>query len=248
MPRPSKIQEEAKKQTWAAAHSESRIITKAIPQEMYLNRPDSYSVLALLVGVILVIIVPPLPLKVFLLIVVCVGVVLFCKRSHWTHTLSKLRQRSLSFAIVALLLVVGIPQFISQWKAEHPKPVVTQEPPMPSTTSPPQDHVAVRIEKGGKWHSIGDTIYAPNGTAIVNKGEITSKDLRINPPDPRTVSEQLDTIITASFEIGDSSIWNRWAVDFLRENFNTKVASNFLSQPNLEKKRELLKKYRDSSR
>jgi hypothetical protein len=249
MPRPSKLAEEARKQAWTIAHPRASTIIKAMPKKMHLNRADSYSVLALIVGVFLVIVVPPLPLKVLLFVGVCIGVFLFCMRSHWTHSWSKLRQRSILSAIVVVLLAVGIPQFISQWRAEHTKPVVMPAPLAP-TTIPPQNHAAaVLIEKGGKWDSTGDTIYAPNGTAIENKGEITSKDLRVNPPNPRTVPEQLDTIVAASYDLRDFhgvSAWSRWAADFLRDNFNVEVANRFLSQPNLEKKREFLKRYRDS--
>lgn len=44
------------------------------------------------------------------------------------------------------------------------------------------DHVAVRVEKGAKWISTDDTVYAPGGTGIENKGEITSKGLRVIAP------------------------------------------------------------------
>src|SRR5260370_32210143 len=102
-----------------------------------LNRYDSWSVLALLVGVFLVIVVPPLPLKVLLLVGVCVGFFLFCIYSHWTHGWSRLRQRSAASVVIVLLLAFGIPQFISQWKAEHPKPVASQSPQVTTATITP---------------------------------------------------------------------------------------------------------------
>jgi hypothetical protein len=269
MPRPSKIAEEAKKLAWAAAHPEASTITKAKQKQTKrfkpFSRTDTYAALGLLVGVLLVIIVPPLWLKAILLMGESIGVYLFLRYAHWSHGWSRFRRYGIASAVVVILLAVGIPQFISQWENEHPKQLTQMpltplqeshqsEPKIPAQnpSAPPHEGApaAVRVEKGGKWHSTGDTVYAPNGTAIENKGEITSKYLRVNPPNSRTVPEELDVFIAASSDFRDSkgaAIWSYEVANFLRENFNEQVANKFLSQPSLAKKKEFLKQYRDSS-
>ena len=100
-----------------------------------LSLGDSFSLLGILVGVFLVIIVPPLLLKAILLICLCGGVVLFAKISHWTSEWSRLRRYSSASVAVILLLALAIPQFVSQWKAEHPNPVANASSP---ANVPPQ--------------------------------------------------------------------------------------------------------------
>ncbi len=97
---------------------------------------DSIGAIALLVGVYLVIVVPPLALRAVLLAGVIVGVFLFAKYSHWTHKWSPFLQRTVSFIAAIGLLGVAIPQFISQWKAERPKPVTTQSSPAAAPVKP----------------------------------------------------------------------------------------------------------------
>ena len=99
---------------------------------------DSIHVIALLLGIYFVMVVPPLWLKVALLICVVAGVFWFAKRSYWTQGWSAWRQGIASFAVVILLLGVGIPQFISQWQVEHPKaaPTGVLQPPAVVDTNP----------------------------------------------------------------------------------------------------------------
>src|SRR5260370_13536452 len=67
-------------------------------------------------------------------------------------------------------------------KSPSKKPAPRRELEKMQPIPPQNDHAAVRIEKGAKWISTDDTVYAPNGTGIENKGEITSKSLRVITP------------------------------------------------------------------
>jgi hypothetical protein len=82
-------------------------------------------------------------------------------------------------------------QFPQQTKEEPKKPEpAKKERPKPTSPKelgknqhpPPSEHVVVQVEKGAKWISTNDTIYAPNGKAIENKGEITSKGMLVIAP------------------------------------------------------------------
>jgi hypothetical protein len=130
-------------------------------------------------------------------------------------------------------------------KKEKQKPPVKKAAQLQSGPSP-----AVVVEKGAKWNSHGDTVYAPDRTAIENKGELTSNDLRVNPPTPRTNSEQLDTFIASSADVSDSQMpfWSQWVAGILKNKFSEQGANEFLSQPSLAKKREFLKRLKDSIR
>jgi len=86
---------------------------------------DSISIVALLLGVYLVIVVPPLPLKVVLLMAVCIGMFMFSHRSHWSHGWPRWVRHLVGWAVVVFLCAVAIPQFISQWVQEHPKAIPT---------------------------------------------------------------------------------------------------------------------------
>jgi hypothetical protein len=84
------------------------------------NFGDSLGLLSLLIGMLLVVVTLPLMVKVFLLLVIFVGCYVFMQRSHWTHSWGRWRQNGAATVIVVLLLRLGIPQFFSQWKTEHP--------------------------------------------------------------------------------------------------------------------------------
>ena len=81
---------------------------------------DSIAVLALLIGVYFVIVAPPLYAKVPLLVLVCGGFVWFTRTSHWSHSWSSIKKNSWAVILVVLLCVVSFPQFVGQWKSEHP--------------------------------------------------------------------------------------------------------------------------------
>src|SRR6266403_661475 len=141
-----------------------------------LNRADSWSVLALLVGVFLVIVVPPLWLKAILLAGVCIGVFLFSNHSHWTHGWSGLRRYSAASVVIILLLAVGIPQFLSQWKTEHPKiiPSVAFQP----STIPSTNSATIPQNNGPTLSNVQIEGF---GTGVVNHGgQLNFKDSKVN--------------------------------------------------------------------
>ena len=142
---------------------------------------DSYTVLALLVGVFLVIIVPPLTLKAILLIAVCIGVLRLARRSHWTYSWSGRRRYGAASAIVIILLAVGIPQFISQWKAAHPIRSVLSAPALPSGQSQPLDP-APRPTPRVNGLTLDDVQIRGFGTGVKNnsEGQLNFKDSKIN--------------------------------------------------------------------
>jgi hypothetical protein len=246
MPRQSKLAEEATKQAWAAAHPESTPITKAKQKQPKrfkpFSRTDTYAALGLLAGVLLVIIVPPLWLKAVLLAGESVGIFLFLKYAHWSHGWSRFKRNSIASAIVVILLAVGIPQFISQWKAEHEEV---------SSSLSHQDPVAVEIEKGGKWISTDDIVYGPDGRAIENHGEIDSKGLQVNPTNPasppvthdRVVLNQLFKFIEEGVDLrqeSDFKSWNTKVGQYISNNVDTSLAAKFVEAPGMGAKRRVL--------
>jgi hypothetical protein len=84
-----------------------------------LSRGDSYTLLALLVGVFFVLIVPTLPIKVVLLAFVCSGFLWFATKSHWTHSWSRGKQTLAGIACVVILCSVSVPQLLEQWHSKH---------------------------------------------------------------------------------------------------------------------------------
>jgi hypothetical protein len=94
-----------------------------------LSLRDSIMPIALLVGVFLVVIVPHLLFKAGLLIGVCVGFVLFTRKSHWTRQWSRTKQNWVAASCVIGLSALSSPQFITQWRAVHPRVVAVTAPP-----------------------------------------------------------------------------------------------------------------------
>src|SRR5713101_1480103 len=83
-----------------------KAMSKSAKSTKGFNRADSWTVLGLLVGILTVVIVPPLPLKVTLLAGVCLGVFRLCIYSHWTRSWPRLRQRAAASAVVVLLIAI----------------------------------------------------------------------------------------------------------------------------------------------
>jgi cell division septation protein DedD len=106
-----------------------------LPPKFRLPLGDSIGVVGLLIGVFLVIIVPPLMLKIFLFVGVCAGVFVFSRYSHWTHGWTKFKRRTVASIIAVALCIVAIPQFVSQWRTEHARK--TEEPTSPRLEKPP---------------------------------------------------------------------------------------------------------------
>jgi hypothetical protein len=96
---------------------------KPIPEKPErLNVGDSIGFAGILVGVLLVIIVPPLWIKIPLMFSVCLGTFMWVRRSLWTHGWSPRSQYVSASIFCVMVLAIGIPQFISQWKQEHSLP------------------------------------------------------------------------------------------------------------------------------
>ena len=139
-----------------------------------LSRADSWSVLALLVGVLFVIVLPPLPLKALLLVGVCIGIFLFCIYSHWTHRWLRSRQLAAASAVTVLLLAIGIPQFISQWRAEHPQqPTVAQ-----SVTHAPATLIPPSSEEQSRRHEDTPAPTPPRALPDVRQPKHTTTEQR----------------------------------------------------------------------
>jgi hypothetical protein len=102
----------------------------------------------------------------------------------------------------------------------------------------------VKIEKGAKWISTDDAIFAPGRTAIENKGEINSTGMMVNPPTPRKV-DPLQALIDRSFHVPDSDTdavqWTRAAALYLRATMGEEVKNAFMAKPSLAEKRDFLK-------
>jgi hypothetical protein len=106
-----------------------------------LNWGNSFAFIAFLVGVFLMIINPPLALKILGLAFVCWGLFKFFRVSHWTHGWSRKRQNVWAFATIIVLCGISIPQFITQWRIEHPKPKLQPPVPVPKIAPAPTEAI-----------------------------------------------------------------------------------------------------------
>jgi len=115
-----------------------------------------------------------------------------------------------------------------EFKADQPLPsVVTPSPVVKNPTKQPtkkktqqipqpssNEAVTVKVEKGAKWISTNDKVYAINGaTAIDNQGDISSKGLQVNPPaqPPVTVNCGTGGICAGRDITGNPTIENNFA-------------------------------------
>jgi len=118
---------------------------------------------------------------------------------------------------------------------------------------PASPGTAVLVQPGGKWSSNCDTVYAPNGTDIENRGEITSKKLSVNAPSSCSEQEVLSLEIASLLEQTkdknfNEARWTQFLSAIVKDKFNSQVASDFASQPSLEKKKEFLRNLKTSSK
>jgi len=96
-------------------------ISQGVGKKQPLNFGDSLALVGLVLGVLLMVIVPPLIFKVVLLAAICAILLWLSKRSYWTCTLSRKRQNITALVVLVAICGVSIPQFMAQWKSEHPK-------------------------------------------------------------------------------------------------------------------------------
>jgi len=83
-----------------------------------LNLGNSLNFCALIVGVFLMIVVPPLLLKIVGLLMVCWGCVFLLRNSYWTYRWPRKRKVGIGVCVICLVLVISIPQFVKQWRTE----------------------------------------------------------------------------------------------------------------------------------
>jgi hypothetical protein len=80
---------------------------------------DTWTILGVLLGVFLVIFVPPLWLKVPIFVVVCGGFVWLVHRSHWTSEWSWPLKFGSAFLTTIAASALAVPQFVAQWRVEQ---------------------------------------------------------------------------------------------------------------------------------
>lgn len=85
------------------------------------NVGDSIGFAALLLGVIVVAITPPVSIRAIALLVSALGCIYLARKSHWTCTWSPKKQNVVSVVAVLILLGIGVPQIVGQWRTEHPR-------------------------------------------------------------------------------------------------------------------------------
>jgi hypothetical protein len=84
-----------------------------------LSRGDTWSILGVLLGVLFVIVLPPLYAKVPIFVLVCIGLGWLAHRSHWVVGWSVVQTSCLALLVVIICSAIAVPQFVSQWRSEH---------------------------------------------------------------------------------------------------------------------------------
>lgn len=167
---------------------------------------------------------------------------------HRTEYASKKLSRTLLAGAAFLILAAII--FLAGRKFDQSAQLV------PTATTVQQPSVAVRVGKNGKWNSLDDTVYGPNGRAIENQGEINSKGLQLNPPNPvnrpprpeTAIIERISELYGESYDVRNSEDlqkWNAKVEKYLRVNCGTEVTTEFLAQHSLFEKRKVLYRYNE---
>jgi hypothetical protein len=92
------------------------------PEKAQLNKSDSIAIVGILLGLLFVIVLPPLSLKIPAFVGTCVGFFWLAHRSHWTEGLAWWKRTALGLVVVGFCCAVGVPQFISQWRTDNAVP------------------------------------------------------------------------------------------------------------------------------
>jgi len=112
------------------------VTANSVPaQTEHFNFGDSVGVAAFIVTVLAMAL--PLWLKTIMLTVGCLGCFVFARKSPWTHRWSRKMQHGSASIIVAIVVAIGIPQLIAQWRSEHPRASVSTPAPKPETPPAP---------------------------------------------------------------------------------------------------------------
>jgi hypothetical protein len=139
----------------------------AMQPEANLGRGDSITVVGSLVGVFLVIISPPLWMKIPALLLVCVGCFSIARKSIWTHKWSVIKRNLAGIVAVLLVLAIGIPQFMGQWKTEHPaSPIKYAEKPITGEENKHIDVATVTPKKQIPNHRKKKPLINPESKAV----------------------------------------------------------------------------------
>lgn len=84
-----------------------------------LNRADSIGLLGFLVGLFFVLVVPTVWIKVPAFLLLCACSVYLIWLSHWTYKKNNHLKIVVALAVMATMGLVAVPQFVTQWQAEH---------------------------------------------------------------------------------------------------------------------------------
>jgi hypothetical protein len=112
-----------------------------------LNRADSIGLFGVLMGTFLVLIVPTVWHKVPAFALVCFGFGYFIWLSHWTYRLSRFWRVTIIVAIVLILNVGAVPQFVEQWRMEHMRSELKFNASIPGIAYPGGDHYGIKWSK-----------------------------------------------------------------------------------------------------
>jgi len=112
-----------------------------------LNRADSIGLLGILVGTFFVLIVPTVWHKVSAFILLCFGFGYFIWLSHWTSNLNKKWRIAIIIAILVVLNIGVIPQFVEQWRIEHIRSELAFNASIPGIGYPDGDHYGIKWSK-----------------------------------------------------------------------------------------------------
>jgi hypothetical protein len=108
---------------WRRKHPKAILLPVAMPKtpkKDQLSLGDTWTIFGVLLGVLFVIIIPPLYAKIPLFLAVCTGLAWLTHRSHWTVAWNPWQKWLVALLIVFICSAIAIPQFISQWRSENP--------------------------------------------------------------------------------------------------------------------------------
>jgi hypothetical protein len=105
---------------WWRKHPEAlpaiTIISPSVPRDQ-LGRGDTWTILGVLLGVLFVVVLPPLLAKIPIFILVCSGLVWLTHKSYWTLSWSRSLRALVSLATVTICSALAVPQFVAQWRS-----------------------------------------------------------------------------------------------------------------------------------
>lgn len=151
----------------------------AASENRQLNKGDTWTILGVLLGVLFVIIVPPLYAKIPIFAGVCVGLGWLAYRSHWVIGWTVVQKTFLGMLVIVLCSAIAVPQFWSQWRSEQAPTPVSPSPPAPTVPSLEWRPLAVTAALGKDFNldyddkSPSDLILVFEG-AVVNSGAPSS--------------------------------------------------------------------------